>query len=60
MDELNVSEILTGLVTREYQDHRLALLQHLTNSFAENSTLANEGELKNVYKTLLVLVTTTM
>ena len=60
MDELNVSEILTGLVTREYQDHRLALLQHLTNSFAENSTFANEGELKNVYKTLLVLLTTTI
>lgn len=60
MDELSVSEILTGLVTKEYQEHRLALLQHLTNCFAENPTVASGVELKNVFKTLLVLLTTTL
>lgn len=60
MDELSVSEILTGLVTKEYQEHRLALLQHLTNCFAENPTVASGLELKNVFKTLLVLLTTTL
>lgn len=60
MDELTVSEILTGLVTKEYQEHRLALLQHLTNCFAENPSVASGLELKNVFKTLLVLLTTTL
>jgi hypothetical protein len=60
MEELTVSEVLTGLVTREYQDHRLALLQHLTNCFAENGSIAGGSDLKNVFKTLLVLLTTTI
>lgn len=60
MEELSVSEVLTGLITRDYQSHRLALLQHLTNYFAENVEVSVGLELKNAFKILLVLLTTTI
>lgn len=59
MDDLSVSELLTGLVTKEYEEYRLALLQHLTNFLADHPTLDSETELVSVLKTLLILLTTT-
>lgn len=56
MEALSLPETLVGIVTKEYEDFRLALLQHLVNKIADYDW-STSTDYVDVVRTLLSLLT---
>jgi hypothetical protein len=58
MEELDYEDILSGLLSREYEEYKLLLLQQLTNKLAEATSEINPIQNK-IIKVLLIVLTST-
>jgi hypothetical protein len=56
MEELDYEDIISGLLSKQYEDYKLLLLQQLTNKLAEGSLETTNPVHYKILKVLLILL----